>query len=639
MSFFTKYAPLYLERGWHPIPVVQGRKNPHKTKDPETPSFHGEDRRVIPLAEIDDYPAADLGVVPPRGVVAIDVDLDEAKGKDGIATVNDLQQRYGNLPATWKTTSRANGTGIMYYRLPKGHEDHRFGGKWGPGVDVIAPHLRHAKAAGNHPDTGFEYRWISPAGEHLYLPPHVEELPLLPEGWLAIEDTHRDEDLSHITPSHKPPDTWSSYVASCYAEGQQALHSQNRHDNVTAITQRLANAYASGHTEAIDALKLLEGHWLEVMAPERGEEEAESEYRRMSDSAMGKRVATVVPPAERTTKLKEILGERMEQQAAARTDESKGEWETMALGLKELEALPDLTWAIENCIPEGVFSTLYGPTGIGKTFVMLDMSLSLASGIDWLNIASKKQKVLYVVGEGVRGYKKRVRAWLKAHPGLNPDITFANAYGQNLRDPDALAGLAVYIKTHGFTFVVIDTVNMLAGGMDENASAEMGEFNTAMTVLAADTGATVVAVHHTGKDVKAGARGHSSFAGAVNSAILLTRDPELPILTIHFEKQRDAVRGTPIAIEMYSVEGTDSAALRLHTHTPEGPSMMRKLVTRMRTHTEPLTHTQLRHLSDLSRDKTDQIVRQLFQAGYVNIEGQGPNTTYSLTETGQRELP
>jgi hypothetical protein len=49
--------------------------------------------------------------------------------------------------------------------------------------------------------------------------------------------------------------------------------------------------------------------------------------------------------------------------------------------LNELEALPPPTWLINRLIEVGAMGAIYGPTNEGKTFVGLDLALSIATGI------------------------------------------------------------------------------------------------------------------------------------------------------------------------------------------------------------------------------------------------------------------
>ena len=72
--------------------------------------------------------------------------------------------------------------------------------------------------------------------------------------------------------------------------------------------------------------------------------------------------------------------------------------------------------------------------------------------------------------------------------------------------------------------VFLDTLNRAAPTADENSSKDMGEILTAAKTLQALTGGLVALVHHTGKNVAAGLRGHSSLFAAMDAAVEVSRD-------------------------------------------------------------------------------------------------------------------
>jgi len=86
------------------------------------------------------------------------------------------------------------------------------------------------------------------------------------------------------------------------------------------------------------------------------------------------------------------------------------------LSAAELLMRPDPEWLIEHWLTVGGVGTLYGSWGSGKSFLALDWALHVADGLPWLGDCSVRQgPVVYVVGEGVTGFKLRVAAWRKAH--------------------------------------------------------------------------------------------------------------------------------------------------------------------------------------------------------------------------------
>ena len=66
---------------------------------------------------------------------------------------------------------------------------------------------------------------------------------------------------------------------------------------------------------------------------------------------------------------------------------------------------------IGRLIERGCTGQLFGPSGDGKSFVALDMSMSIATGGYWNGIQCEKGLVIYFAGEGYNGIKRRVKAW------------------------------------------------------------------------------------------------------------------------------------------------------------------------------------------------------------------------------------
>jgi len=87
--------------------------------------------------------------------------------------------------------------------------------------------------------------------------------------------------------------------------------------------------------------------------------------------------------------------------------------------------------------------------------------------------------------------------------------------------------------------IVIDTLNRNAGGMNENAAVDMAEFVNACAELEHYFECTVCVIHHTGKDVSSGARGHSSFYAALDTEISVKKHSDHDVQMI-CSKQKDA---------------------------------------------------------------------------------------------------
>lgn len=81
----------------------------------------------------------------------------------------------------------------------------------------------------------------------------------------------------------------------------------------------------------------------------------------------------------------------------------------------------------------------------------------------------------------------------------------------------------------------------MLGGADENKASDMGAFIAGCDAIKAATGATVLVVHHSGKDETKGARGSSSFRAALDAEFLVKRETVgAKALVLTCTKQKDA---------------------------------------------------------------------------------------------------
>lgn len=192
----------------------------------------------------------------------------------------------------------------------------------------------------------------------------------------------------------------------------------------------------------------------------------------------------------------------------------------------ELMNAPPLGYLIEHVLPKEGVAALFGPTGCGKSFLVLDMCVAIAAGkSDWFGQRVTAAPVLYCALEGERGIGKRLKAWATHHGQHLPTALRFVTQPLDLRnacDVDDLA-TAILAVGGGSGLLVIDTLNRAAPGADENASADMGELIEACQELRRRIGGTVMLVHHTGKDGTKGLRGHSSLHAALDAAIEVSR--------------------------------------------------------------------------------------------------------------------
>lgn len=192
----------------------------------------------------------------------------------------------------------------------------------------------------------------------------------------------------------------------------------------------------------------------------------------------------------------------------------------------ELSNAPPMRWMVRGVLPLEGLAALYGPSGSGKSFLVLDVAACVASGAyDWFGRRVTKCSVTYCALEGEAGMGKRVAAWSTYRQKLVPDaLRFVTQQFDLLNAGDVLE-LAKAVQGVSGTggLVVLDTLNRAAPGADENSSVDMGRIIAAAKQLQSLTGGLVLLVHHTGKDATKGLRGHSSLYAALDGAIEVNR--------------------------------------------------------------------------------------------------------------------
>jgi len=228
------------------------------------------------------------------------------------------------------------------------------------------------------------------------------------------------------------------------------------------------------------------------------------------------------------------------------------------LTLDELENLPDPEWIIDGYVPADAMVTVFGAPGSTKSFWALDVACSIAAGEKFNNADVKKGKVIYCVGEGLRGMKWRIEAWKLAHP--NADFA---ALAENL----VLLPRAVMLldKTEAAMLIntaesvheddtlrafIIDTWARSLTGGDENSAQDVGVAINICETVRAKTGASPIIIHHTGADGSR-ERGSTALRGATDTTIQMAHSETDGIVTVTCKKMKD---GEPFPAVRYNLK-------------------------------------------------------------------------------------
>lgn len=228
------------------------------------------------------------------------------------------------------------------------------------------------------------------------------------------------------------------------------------------------------------------------------------------------------------------------------------------LGSSDLHALPPLAWCVRGVLPAHGLASVYGPSGSGKSFLVLDAAAAIADGAEWFGYRVKPAPVVYAALEGESGFRLRVAAWEQAKGRALPAGLRLVLQPFKLTDPQDVADLAAAVLTAGAGAVVIlDTLNRAAPEADENASADMGRILEAAKALQRLTGGLVLVVHHTGKDTTRGLRGHSSLFAALDAAVEVAREGDRREWKVAKAKDGQDGAGHPFRLEVVDLGEDD----------------------------------------------------------------------------------
>lgn len=223
-----------------------------------------------------------------------------------------------------------------------------------------------------------------------------------------------------------------------------------------------------------------------------------------------------------------------------------------------IESNEPIDWLITDIIEKPVLGMIFGDPGAGKSFVALDWAASIATGSKWHERKVAKGGVAYIAGEGFAGIKRRLKAWSKHR---DVDLKGAGLYvsrrAVNFGDARALGELhgELDAQPERPVLVVVDTLQRMTPGLDQNSVKEAGLFIGACDRLKEKYDCTVLVVHHSGHADKGRAMGSMAFKGSVDWEAAVQRDPKRDgVLSITSTKMKDGDPFKPIWLRFEPVQ-------------------------------------------------------------------------------------
>lgn len=245
--------------------------------------------------------------------------------------------------------------------------------------------------------------------------------------------------------------------------------------------------------------------------------------------------------------------------------------ERRLLAASDVLALPGIPWLADFLIPQQSLTMLWGPPNIGKSFVTLDLACSVAVGNAWLGRDTEPGRVVYVAGEGVRSFKRRLKAWLLFNQLDEEDLQQLSFVPHPVQLHNGVDAFLKVVTARHPVLIVIDTLASSMLGGDEDGFLGVGPVIQSLLRLRGELEATIAVVHHTGWDRKH-ERGSSALRASMDTSVEITGekgwewDRKRMGRTLICHKQRDGERFRNIDFRLQEVrwegyQGTPRSSL------------------------------------------------------------------------------
>jgi putative DNA primase/helicase len=216
-----------------------------------------------------------------------------------------------------------------------------------------------------------------------------------------------------------------------------------------------------------------------------------------------------------------------------------------------------IAWLVKHWVQAGALIMVHGPSGGGKTFVVLDWCLRMAAGMDdWCSNKVRPGSVVYLAGEGHHGLRGRVAAW-KHHHQAGRLSMWLSRDGCDLNTPTGYAKVVEQVRMLPKmpAIIAVDTLHRFLSG-DENSAQDTKTMLDACGALMREFSCAVLLVHHTGvsEEAQHRARGSSAWRGALDIEVSIVPSKNGSPMEIIQRKSKDAELAKTVYVRLEQVQ-------------------------------------------------------------------------------------
>lgn len=535
-------AHRYHDLGWKsPLPV-QGK---HLNLPSGYTGKDGIEPGAMQIARwVNDRGVDNICLRMPPDVIGIDVD--GYNGKHGNDTWARACDEWGSPGATWTSTSRDDGSGIRFYRVPPNTRwpssfDRIFGEA--SHIDIIKREHRYAVVWPSvHPHTSATYQWRKPDGELANEPPAVSYLPYLAERWIeGLTASARAERSASAIEAND-----DSHIARVRMHAETAIAGANRNDTGFELVRSLRDNWCT----LDDAVTVWMPLYVQFLGPRANEPGSNGLPYTVEEAQETARSAFGGPGApELATTDQRRAADGMMKPATQPLDTGRARFGGEFI-LDEPANVASVWGDGENVLwAEGEGLMLTGHQGVGKTTIGQQLVLhriGIRSG-DFLGLPvhDDGRRLLYLAMDRPRQAARSFRRMVSESDRLALNerlVVWRGPLPVNILDKHtALADFCEEICP-GLGTLVIDSTKDLAPGLvkDEVGSA----INLAWQEVIARN-VELVTLHHERKAEGGASRSHklddvygsSWLTAGLGSVIVLVGEPGDPSIELHHLKQ------------------------------------------------------------------------------------------------------
>lgn len=254
-----------------------------------------------------------------------------------------------------------------------------------------------------------------------------------------------------------------------------------------------------------------------------------------------RRATTIFDDAANSLRCSPFQAKTICEGAIHRLSELTCEFESTGGGLPEItdatvfmdrpqEMPPEL---VAGVLHKGNKLALGGSSKAHKSWLMLDMAISVATGADWIGFATEQGKVLYCNFE-IQNYawQKRIEEVVHAKEIelKTGALQLWNLRGHCASFREVIPLIIERARRESYALIIVDPIYKLLGGAEENSATDIAELSNALERLAVETSAAVAYAHHFAKGNAAGKDALDRMSGSG----VFARDPDsLLIFTKH----------------------------------------------------------------------------------------------------------